>query len=228
MPSAEIVIAEDTLALANQREVSSVILRIVKNVDEDFSAGFNTQLQALFPFRCHRYNRFGKMGCDLTPNQGFKLVELLFRVHGLRFRFRVVKFLYGGQQVGLFQMPGFPLHEVAFNLVRATLRNVVSLPRHGKLGERHPILGLKAARVVLHSRSCDSRRSRVTFSSLVSRSSPGANASRTRTSFWLTVTIGMATPFSDANLTPEQHLVKKSAPRRVSLLFPHPWRESLS
>ena len=29
-----------------------------------------------------------KMRCDLAPNLGFKLVELLFRIHGLGFRFR--------------------------------------------------------------------------------------------------------------------------------------------
>ena len=83
VPPAEIVIAEDTLAVANQREVSSVILRIVKNVDEHLSAESNSHLQAVSPSLCHRHARFGEMGCNLAPNLDFKSVEFLFRVHWL-------------------------------------------------------------------------------------------------------------------------------------------------
>lgn len=81
VPPAEIVVAKDTLAFANQGEVSPVILGIVKNVDEHFSAESNSYLQAISPFLCHRYGCLGEMGCNLASDLDFKSVEFLFRVH---------------------------------------------------------------------------------------------------------------------------------------------------
>ena len=65
----------------NQGEIGTVVVRIVKNIDKDFSAEFNAQLQAIFPFCCHRDNRLGEKRCDISPNLDFKSVEFLFRVH---------------------------------------------------------------------------------------------------------------------------------------------------
>ena len=81
VPPAEIVVAKDTLAFANQGEVSPVILGIVKNVDEHLSAEFNSYLQAVSPSLCYRHDRFGEIGCNLVSDLDFKLVEFLFRVH---------------------------------------------------------------------------------------------------------------------------------------------------
>ena len=81
VPPAEIVITEDTLAFANQGEVSPVILGIVKNVDEYLSAESNPYLQAVSPSLCYRHDRFGEMGCNLASDLDFKSVEFLLRFH---------------------------------------------------------------------------------------------------------------------------------------------------
>ncbi len=81
MPFPEIVIAEDTLAFMDKREISPVILRVVKDVNEHFLAEFNSHLQAVSPSCGHRQDCFGEGRYSLLPNLDFKSVEFLPCVH---------------------------------------------------------------------------------------------------------------------------------------------------
>ena len=72
MPSAQVVIAKDTLVVSDESKVCSVVFRIVEDIDERFSAQFDTDFEVI-PLPLNNVEKcFGEIRGRFAPNSILK------------------------------------------------------------------------------------------------------------------------------------------------------------
>jgi len=145
MPTSQVIVPKNSLTVVDESKISTVVLGVVEDVDESLVTKLDPNFKSVPPSFGNRRGSFRKNCRGRLSNSVLKLRKLLFRIHGLWPWLGLIKFSHRSQKVFFFHMPGFPLHEVAFDLVGVFVRNFALLPGLGKVGEGEPVLRLKVA-----------------------------------------------------------------------------------